>query len=224
MNYHRDKDYVNFEKTFRNIFLKRFGLINRFIKKPGKVFDIGCSNGIFLDLFKERDWKTWGVEPSQNALEARRKGHKVIQDDFEKADLPAEYFDLVILNHTLEHMNSPITVLKKIKSILTLKGIVYIDVPNVGSLSSRLLGKHWPYLLPEEHKWQFTKASLSKLLNDAGFEIIHWESRSGIFEYANPLLELHRKRFLLDLCTMPYALCATLLNMGDSMTFIATKR
>jgi 2-polyprenyl-3-methyl-5-hydroxy-6-metoxy-1,4-benzoquinol methylase len=224
MDYHRDKDYVSFEKTFRNIFRKRLNLINKYIINPGKVLDIGCSNGIFLDLFKEAGWETWGVEPSSNAQIAGKKGHKIIASTFEKSELPARYFDLVILNHTLEHLNNPTAVLKKIKSVLRPKERVYIDVPNVGSLSSRILGKRWPYLLPQEHKWQYTRASLGKLLESTGFKIVHWESRSGVFEYANPLLEVYRKRFLLDILTIPYSLIASAFRMGDSMSFIAVKK
>jgi len=189
----------------------------------GSVVDIGCSNGVFLDLFREKGFETWGVEPSENAALARAKGHKVLKSAFEKTNLPKNYFDLVILNHTLEHLDDPLGILKKVYGLLKKDGIIFVDVPNAGGLGAKLLGKYWPYRLPEEHKWQFTKQSLSKLFKKAGFKIIHFESRSGIFEYANPLLELHRPRFLIDILTIPYSLIATLLNMGDSMSIIGKK-
>jgi SAM-dependent methyltransferase len=218
--YHRDNTYLENESLFRNIFQKRYNLISKFIKSPSKVLDIGCSNGVFLDLYIESE--TWGVEPSQNAHKINKK-HKVIKSTFEIAKLPLNYFDLVIMNHTLEHLKRPSDVLTKIKSLLKKDGIVFIDVPNVGSLSSKILGNKWPYLLPDEHLWQFDKKSITKLARDAGFEVLHWESRSGIFEYANPLKELKRKRFLLDIITIPYSLIATLFNMGDSMSLIAKR-
>ena len=222
MNYHRDSDYLKNESMFRNIFQKRFNLIKSH-SRGGilTVLDIGCSNGVFLDLFVGSE--TWGVEPSKISDRAKRKGHRVLNTFFEQAKLPENYFDLIILNHTLEHMDNPNFVLKKVNTLLKVGGIVFIDVPNFGSLSSRLLGKRWPYLLPEEHKHQFTKESLDKLIKNNGFNILHWESRSGIFEFANPLRELGRKRFLLDLFAIPYSLFATLLGMGDSMSFIARK-
>ena len=138
--------------------------------------------------------------------------------------MPVNYFDLIILNHTLEHLDDPSEVLKKIKLILKPEGIIYVDVPNAGSLSAKLLGKRWPYLLPKEHKWQYTRASLGKLLESVGLRVVHWESRSGIFEYALPFQELYRKRFLLDILTSPYALIASTFRMGDSMSFIAIKK
>lgn len=223
MNYHRDSDYRKFESTFRNIFQKRFNLTKEWIKK-GKVLDIGCSNGIFLDLFKEKGFETWGVEPSENSDAAIKKGHRVIKDSFENAKFPEEYFDLIIMNHTLEHMENPEFVLKKANKLLKPKGILFADVPNAGGLGSRLLGKHWPLRLPLEHKWQFKRETISELFIKSGFEVLHWESRSGVFEFANPPLELKRRRFLIDLLLLPYSLFATLMNMGDSMSVIGRKK
>ena len=229
MNYHRDEDYLKYESLFENIFRKRFKLIKSHSRGGiSTVLDIGCSNGVFLDLFTDRE--TWGIEPSGSGEIARKKGHKIIKDYFEnlpagrQEQLPNDYFDLVILNHTLEHMDNPKKIIEKINILLKKGGIVFIDVPNFGSLLSKILGKKWPYLLPKEHKSQFTKESLTKLLQENGFDILYWESRSGIFEYANPLKELGRKRFLLDLFAIPYTLFATLLGMGDSMSFIAKKK
>ena len=227
MNYHRDKDYLVSEKQFKNIFKKRFDLISLSHPLGGPVLEIGCANGVFLDLFTLGE--TWGVEPSASGNTAKRKGHRIIKGLFEKAILPENYFDLVIINHTLEHMDSPDDVLIKVNSVLKKNGLVFVDVPNFGSLSSKFLGKQWPYLLPDEHKHQFTKESLTKLLEDSRFKVVRWESRSGLFEYANPLLELWqglsglKKRFFTDLFAIPYDLFATLLNMGDSMSFVARK-
>ena len=100
-NYHRDADYMKFESLFRNVFLKRFSIIKSFSKSRGKVLDIGASTGIMLDIFKGEGWKTWGVEPSKSASVAKDKGHKVIKDIFERAELPKNYFDVIVLNHTL---------------------------------------------------------------------------------------------------------------------------
>ena len=192
VNYHRDESYIKNEKLFENIFEKRVNLVSKFITK-GKVLEIGSATGVMLKLFKDRGWETLGVEPSGSCKEAKKKKISVVNSTFEKAELRQDYFDLVVLNHVLEHLSDPKVVLKKIYLILKKQGIVFVDVPNFGSLASRLMGKKWPYLLPEEHKHQFTKNKLTNLLNDSGLEVIHWESRSGLFEYANPFKELKRK-------------------------------
>ena len=228
-NYHRDRDYQGFERMFRNIFLKRFCLLNKFIVSSGRVLEIGCSIGVFLDLFKEKGWETWGVEPSESGKIAEKKGHKIIHTFFWEAKIPEDYFDVVIFNHTLEHMDEPLIALKKAKAVLNKGGIVLVDVPNFGGISSKIFGKRWPYLLSEEHKHQFTKESLVNIFKEAGFEVVHWESRSGIFEHANPFIELwqslitFKKRFFINLFTFPYSLLVTSLNKGDSMSLIGKK-
>lgn len=226
--YHRDKTYSENESLFKNIFMTRFNIAKRFVKK-GRILDIGTSTGTMLDIFAEQGYETWGVEPSGSAKVAKSKGHKILNSYFEKAKLPKNYFDLVILNHTLEHMDEPVEVLEKIFGILKKSGIVYIDVPNAGGLGSVILRDKWPYRLPEEHKHQFTKQSLEELFRKAGFGIIHFESRSGIFEFANPLEELKeslfglKKRFLKNVINIPYDLLVTAINIGDSMSMVGRK-
>lgn len=226
--YHRDKTYSENESLFRNIFHKRVNIIKKNISN-GKVLDIGASTGVMLDIFKENGWETWGVEPSKSGKIAKQKGHEIILDFFEKAKLPNNYFDVVIMNHTLEHMDDPDIVLNKINMALKSDGMLLVDVPNAGGIGSTILGDKWPYRLPEEHKHQFTRQTLSKIFEEAGFKIIHFESRSGIFEMANPIKEIFeslitfKKRFFTNIIFLPYSLIATLLDMGDSMSMVGRK-
>ncbi len=228
-NYHRDKTYQENENLFKNIFTKRFFIANKFRNKPGKVLDIGTSTGTMLDIFKEAGWETWGVEPSESAKVARDKGHNITKGYFEETKLPKDYFDLVIMNHTLEHLDDPLQILGKIHTVLKKGGIVYVDVPNAGGVASKMMGDRWPYKLPIEHKWQFTRKALSEFFVKSGFEVIHFESRSGLFEFGYPVKELFeslftlKKRFFTNLITFPYALVVTILNTGDSMSVLGKK-
>lgn len=227
-SYHRDKEYLENEKLFKNIFKKRQNIISRFIKNPRIILDIGCSNGIFLDLYK--NCETWGVEPSEIANRGQRVGHRILNEYFEKAKLPQNYFDLIIMNHTLEHVKDAEIVLAKIFRLLKKGGILFIDVPNAGGLGAKIMGDKWPYKLANEHTYQFSKESLSKLVSDSGFKILHWESRSGLFELASPLPDLwqslitFKKRFLTNIILLPYSIIGTALNLGDSMSIIAKKK
>ena len=85
---------------------------------------------------------------------------------------------------------------------------------------------------------RFTFTSIERLRNyfnpnvsveKADFKILHAESRSGLFEYANPLKEIFesfitfKKRFFTNLINLPYAAVVTYLNTGDSISVVGKK-
>ncbi|OGC69091.1 hypothetical protein A2415_05360 [candidate division WWE3 bacterium RIFOXYC1_FULL_39_7] len=226
--YHRDEDYIKFEKHFKNIFSKRFEIAKKYVKK-GVVLDVGTSTGAMLDNFTNEGWETWGVEPSENFEIARAKGHKILHEEFEEAKLPNNYFDVVIANHVLEHVDDPVVFLKKAERLLKNGGFVLIDAPNFGGLRSKLYRMHWKYLTPSEHKWHFTKESLSCLFEKVGLEIVGFESRSGLYEFSDPVAELleafwgRKKRFLTHFWHLPLDTVATLLKKGDSFSLVGSK-
>ncbi|MBP9687774.1 class I SAM-dependent methyltransferase [Candidatus Woesebacteria bacterium] len=224
--YHRDEEYHSTERLFRFIFQKRFSLISNVIHTPGSVLDIGAATGVFLDIFKEHGWETWGVEPSASAEFAREKGHQIENTTLEKSSLKRK-FDLIVANHVLEHIENPKTFMQEIKKRLVPGGYVYIDVPNFGSLRSLAMKSHWPYLLVNEHVHHFTPETISALLIDSGFQIEFVKTRSGLFETSNPfsylLIELLglKKNFFTDIFSLPVDTVATLLQKGDSVGVLA---
>lgn len=228
-HYHRDEEYLALDNYFRNIFRKRFNLISRF-KDPGRVLDIGASTGVMLSIFKDSGWETWGIEPSDAAKVGVERGIKMLKTSFERAKLPKNYFDVVIMNHTLEHVDDPSKVLKKIYSVLRRDGIAYIDVPNFGSLSSQIAGKDWKYLHPYEHIHQFEPETLKKCMEAAGFKVVWSQTCSGIFDVANPILKFWqtltglKKQFFTDLTEIPGNIVATALNRGTSLAIIGKKQ
>lgn len=229
-HYHRDTDYTAFSHHFKNIFATRYRIVTSHHPLPGTVLDIGASTGTMLDIFKEHGYKTWGVEPSTSAGFAKKKGHTIVQSYFEDAELPRGAFDVIIMNHTLEHVQNPLLVIKKAKILLRDGGLLLIDVPNIGSMRAAYLKERWPYILPEEHTYHFTQDTLQRLFKKAGLSVVHVESRSGIFECDNILAEIWdavahgKKRIIKELVNLPYDLVATLSNKGDSMSVVGVKK
>lgn len=226
--YHRDPVYVKEEKQFRNIFEKRVDAILQFIKK-GKALEIGSSTGLFLSLLKKRGWEVQGIEPSKPAAKtAIARGVPTLIATFEKAPLK-DKFDVVILNHVLEHMDNPRAVLKKAAGVLNKGGFILIDVPNFASLAARAGGVGWRYILPREHSWHFTPTSLFLLLEKAGFAPLYWEAHSGIWGHARPFLEVwqsfagRKKRFFRNVATALPTLVLSKLKAGTGLTVVAEK-
>ncbi len=227
-DYHRDETYREEKELFTNIFLKRIKIISQF-KKTGRVLEIGCSTGIMLELLRRSGFQVMGIEMSKTAAyEAKKKGLDIIIGKFEEIKFK-DNFDVIILNHTLEHLENPREIIEKCRMFLNDRGILYIDVPNFGSLSAGLQKSAWPSLLPNEHLWHFTKKSLSIILKENQFKVIYTEQASGIFDLASPLKELifalvhFKKRFFIELGTLLPSLIISRLNLGTDLMMIAKK-
>ena len=226
--YHRDNTYIEEESFFSNIFQKRVNKIINF-KKNGRVLEIGCSTGLMLSMLSKKGWEVIGIEISKEAAGmAMKRGIQVYTEPFENIEL-SQKFDLIILNHTLEHLENPKKVLEKIYSILAKNGLLYIDVPNFGGLSASIQKGNWPLLLPNEHLWHFTEKSLNILLTELKYKIIYIEKASGIWDLENPLKELlislvnFKKRFFSELITAFPAFFISKIGIGSDLMIIAKK-
>lgn len=227
-SYHRDKTYIEEENLFKNIFQKRVNKISAF-KKSGKALEIGCSTGLMLSLLAQNDWEVLGVEISKGAVGvAKKRGLEIIEKKFEDAKLNKR-FDLIIFNHTLEHLGNPKETLEKAYRLLSKDGLLYIDLPNFGGLSAKIQKGNWSLLLPDEHLWHFTIGSLEILLKNLGFKIIFVDCSSGVWDYGNPLLGIFqsltnfKKRFFGEVLTAIPSWIVSKLGLGSDLMVIARK-
>lgn len=227
-DYHRDDTYITEENLFKNIFEKRVNIISKFTK-GGKVLEVGCSTGLMLSLFKNKGWEVVGVEVSKKAAEkAMQRGIKVETKPFEDINFNGK-FDLIIFNHTLEHLQDIKGVLKKASILLNIGGVLYIDLPNFDSVTANLQKQSWPLLLPNEHLWHFTYLSLKKILEENNMKIIFNERASGLWDLNNPVKELLvslltlKKRFFVEIITAIPSFILTKYKLGSDLMVIAKK-
>jgi 2-polyprenyl-3-methyl-5-hydroxy-6-metoxy-1,4-benzoquinol methylase len=142
-------------------------------QKPGKVLDIGCGRGLLLHKLRQHGWTPMGTELNEEAaIYAReRLGLPVTTQMVEEAGFADGEFDLVILWHVLEHVQSPRAMLREVSRILKPGGTLLVAVPNFGSLEARLTGKGWFHLDTPRHLTHFTNATLRHALDNAGLTI-----------------------------------------------------
>ncbi len=140
--------------------------------RPGRVLDIGCGAGGDLDALAALGWTTFGIDISGDALEiATRRGHRVWREDVTELDIPERDMDVVLMSHSLEHMESPCRTLKAARVLLKPGGLLVVAVPNIGSPWSAVFRERsWVVDLPR-HFYHFTSKTLGRTLQDSGFRI-----------------------------------------------------
>ena len=107
----------------------------RFIPPFSKrILEVGCGEGAFAQKLLYEDREIWGVELNKTAAKrASEVLYKVYVDAIENVinDLPDRYFDLIIFNDVLEHLNDPRGVLLKIRQKLIYEGKIIASIPNL---------------------------------------------------------------------------------------------
>ncbi len=172
--------YVNRWEEFCVIFEPLLDKIVRF-KHKGTLLDVGAGVGTLLSVAAKHGFIVKGVEVSgwASAFAREEKGLNVLAGTLENARLDTEAFDVVVINHVIEHVLEPQALLREVRRILKNDGLLVIGVPNIGSIMAGIQGNKWPSLRPEEHIWHFTPATLKRLATDAGFVELYFEAREN---------------------------------------------
>lgn len=149
-----------------------------------KVLDIGCGNGAFLDLAREAGWEIAGVDIILSS-DALSLDCPVWEGRLQDIDFDANRFDLIRLNHVLEHTQNPLTELEICRELLEPGGVLFISVPNIGGLSPRLkslqsrlkLKSHrWRHYAAMHHLFFFSPKTLRAVIERAGFRVLDWNT------------------------------------------------
>lgn len=171
-------------------FWKRIHTRNRWslIGESGRLLDIGCGNGSYLHRISQ-DWLVgkkidcFGIEPDKKAVEyALASRLKVTEGTLETVSFPDDYFDIVRINHTLEHIPDPFGTLKEVHRITKPGGKVIIEVPNFNSVGRKLLNDKWAGIDAPRHYFQFTPATLKRMLVVSGFQPLRVTRWRGMHE------------------------------------------
>ncbi len=166
-------------------FLTRLFIINRtkkeikkfkhFFPDLNKVLEIGCGTGQYLkDLLDIGNFEVRGVEVDKQCSESARDNFNldIFCGDLTQAAFLDNSFDLVIMNHVIEHLPSPVKELGEISRILKQGGLLQIKTPNYQTWERKFFGKNWfPYEIPR-HLFLFSPSSIKAILEKNGFEVL----------------------------------------------------
>jgi SAM-dependent methyltransferase len=140
-----------------------------------RILEIGCATGELAEAVIERlrPASYEAVEISPAGLQAARHLDKLhvqpLPEVLEHGGIEPG-FDLILISHVLEHLLDPAAQLRAMVSVLNPQGTVFVEVPNISG-NPRL-----PIDDNRSHLHFFTTASLSKMLANAGLNVIAIET------------------------------------------------
>lgn len=132
-------------------------------KEGLKVLDIGCGNGVLLRQFQKKGCVCFGSDPSPWAQEYAEKYGYTLLRRIEETDIAPNYFDIITATSTLEHVARPLEHLKHVMAAVKEGGVIYLTVPNYGSLPIRLRLLQGRLVNPPSHCNYFTAKTLRNL-------------------------------------------------------------
>jgi SAM-dependent methyltransferase len=142
-------------------------------RPPGRLLDIGTGGGSFPHVASLRGWNAEGCEPNRWlcnwALE--HYGLPIRPGTVFEQNYPGRTYDVVTLWDVLEHTPDPKTEVREAHRLLKDEGLLVINYPDIGSWIARAMGRSWVFLL-DVHLYYFTRTTIRKLLEDAGFDVV----------------------------------------------------
>lgn len=156
------------------------------LRQTNRVLDVGCGPGFFLSAMKDRGWEVNGIEPSSSARRyaSREFGLELEDGTLDSAGYGKGVFDAVTFWNVLDHLPDPKSALLKAGRLLRPGGTVIIRCPNASFhvRARRIfqsLGRVFPGFSALDpsvfHYYAFDNRSISRLLNETGFEDVSFE-------------------------------------------------
>ena len=162
---------------------RQLRIVSRYVT-PGRLLDVGCGSGVFLRCAVDAEWNVVGVEPGKaahrSAMALLSGRGDVIRGLLQEVSLAPSSFDVVTLWDVLEHVPDPRSLMERATSLLKPGGYLFVNVPDLDSLPTRLLRARWPLLLPE-HLIYFSRDSLRLCGESAGLSLIRFGRRLASF-------------------------------------------
>lgn len=211
----------------------------RRLSRQSRLLDVGCGSGAFLHAIGTlTGCEVYGVDFSKAAVAAAQRAHgiEVFAGTLPEAPFAEASFDVVTAWWYLEHVPNPVEVLRKIHQLLKPDGRCIVGVPNVDSLNARVFRDRWFHLDCPRHLYLYSPATITRLLEQAGFVVEGIAFDPGTlgllqslrYRFGDDGIPLSRRRNppgfrLLKAVARPWAKLVALLRQSDLIVVCARK-
>lgn len=196
-------------------------------RRLGRLLDVGCGVGLFLNEAKRVGWQAEGVDVSPYTREyaAEQFGITIHIGELAELGLADGAYDVVTMWDVVEHVQDPGALLSAARRLLRPGGLLMLSTPNWNSLARYILKEWYHAIGPDDHIHYFADRTLSRLVRQVGFEPVHRHTEyfgaQFIAERAhNPVLRFVGRHSILHL---PLNVVANRLRLGDQISLYAVK-
>jgi SAM-dependent methyltransferase len=188
-----DDSYGEANVECLNYYYERLaGMIRSRFPQPGKLLDIGCARGWFLDVMT--GWERHGNEiaTAYAATTRERYGDRIVIGPFEDYPLHENYFDVISLQDVFDHIRDPTPTLEKCHRLLRPGGLIVIKVHNISCLYAKLTGRRFYAVIPPSHLFYYDGRTLGRVLSKSGLQVVDSEFIGHLFKLKTVFYRLSR--------------------------------
>jgi SAM-dependent methyltransferase len=174
-----------------------------------RLLDVGCSNGAFVYAAGLLGVNAAGVEPSPGpARHAIKNGLTVYQGFLEDMHFARGSFDVITLFEVIEHLKTPLALMKACRRILKPGGCMVIRTGNTDSWTVRCMKGRWGYFhinIHGGHVSFFNPLSMKLLAERSEFTVAELKTHSvGLYEKGDiPFVAYRAAKLLGELLNTP---------------------
>lgn len=193
---------------------------------PWRLFELGPGLGAFLAEARAAGHEVYGADISKEAIDRARErfGLEIARAGAEQLDdLDLPPLDVFVMEACIEHLSDPMAALSAAHRRLAPDGLLFVSTGVFGSFNQRIAWKRWGIIEPEAHLYYFSKGTIRKLLDRAGFDVLLLETNEFLVNplTRSPLVYLFNNRVAKLIRLGPLV---RKLRLGDEMFIVASKR
>jgi SAM-dependent methyltransferase len=182
----------------RRIDARSFRRVLRLLDHPRpNILDVGGGTGeIAAGFVRQAGPGSRGTVvdiDAESLVAAHSRGLGGWQGRFEEFET-TERFDLILMLNLIEHVADPVAVLAKARSLLSERGLIWMQTPNFRALDARIFRHlNWSGYHCPRHFVLFSEAGLPGVLADAGLEQVELRRTQGAPFWAGSVCGLRRR-------------------------------
>ena len=177
------------KKSYDRQYQARLRMIEKYQPEKGRLLDLGCGAGFFLNSARERGWDCHGIDIVPEFVQYANDSlglAKVQCGSLEDLKYPENHFQVVMMWDLIEHLPHPTQALKSLRNMISPNGLIVLMTPN--AKNAAWVKKDWCGYLQDQHIYYFSAETLQRILREAGFTILSTKpdrAKKGFFKNQN---------------------------------------